>query len=64
MNFADWINANAKHLDPTDLVRWCQAAYYAGAEHERERIIKLATTEGGDACDFGEWLRDQARGQG
>ena len=38
MTFDEWHKANAKYMEPVDIVDWCREAYEAGRADENEAI--------------------------
>jgi len=51
MTFNEWHKNNAKYMEPTDIVAWCQAAYKAGAAAEREECAKVCEPKTSRPCD-------------
>ena len=41
MTFDEWHKANAKYMEPVDIVDWCREAYEAGRADENEACAKL-----------------------
>ena len=41
MTFDEWHKANAKYMEPVDIVDWCREAYEAGRSDENEACAKL-----------------------
>ena len=42
MTFDEWHKANAKYMEPVDIVDWCREAYEAGRKDENEACAKVA----------------------
>ena len=41
MTFDEWHKANAKYMEPVDIVDWCREAYEAGRADENEACAKM-----------------------
>ena len=41
MTFDEWHKANAKYMEPVDIVDWCREAYEAGRKYENEACAKM-----------------------
>ena len=41
MTFDEWHKANAKYMEPVDIVDWCREAYEAGRADENEACAKI-----------------------
>lgn len=41
MTFDEWHKANAKYMEPVDIVDWCREAYEAGRADENEACAKV-----------------------
>ena len=41
MTFDEWHKANAKYMEPVDIVDWCREAYEAGLADENEGCAAL-----------------------
>ena len=42
MTFDEWHKANAKYMEPVDIVDWCREAYEAGRADENEACAQEA----------------------
>ena len=63
MTFDEWHKANAKYMEPVDIVDWCREAYEAGRPDENEACAKLCEESDRYRGEyFAELIR--ARGQG
>ena len=63
MTFDEWHKANAKYMEPVDIVDWCREAYEAGRADENEACAKLCEESDRYRGEyFAELIR--ARGQG
>ena len=44
MTFDEWHKANAKYMEPVDIVDWCREAYEAGRADENEACADMVLT--------------------